>query len=111
MPADILATFAGGWRSSASTNGTRRRWARAAPTVVLPEPETPMTVTSILAVLSRRPAVGAARRAGARVGIPRARRAHGTDAAARLHADVTGAVPGGRPGEFRHPLATSSAVA
>jgi hypothetical protein len=31
-PADILATFSGGWKSSASA------------TVVLPEPETPITV-------------------------------------------------------------------
>ena len=45
-PAVILAMLAGGWKSSASANGTRSRWARAAPTVDLPEPETPMTTTS-----------------------------------------------------------------
>ena len=42
-PAVILATLAGGWKSSASANGTRSRCANAAPTVLLPEPETPMT--------------------------------------------------------------------
>jgi len=51
-PADIFATLAAGCRSSASSNGTCRRWASAAHTVVLPEPDTPMTVTSIGAVLS-----------------------------------------------------------
>jgi hypothetical protein len=35
--------LAGGWKSSASANGTRRRCASAAPTVDLPEPETPIT--------------------------------------------------------------------
>src|SRR5690349_11686140 len=34
-----------GWRSSASSKGTRQRPARAAPTVDFPEPETPMTTT------------------------------------------------------------------
>ena len=45
-PAVILAMLAGGWKSSASANGTRSRWARAAPTVDLPEPETPMATIS-----------------------------------------------------------------
>src|SRR6478609_2228107 len=38
--------LAGGWKSSASAKGTRRRWASAAPTVDLPEPETPMATIS-----------------------------------------------------------------
>src|SRR5436189_6480879 len=42
-PAVILAMLAGGWKSSASANGTPRRWASAAPTVDLPEPDTPIT--------------------------------------------------------------------
>ena len=45
-PAVILAMLAGGWKSSASANGTRSRWARAAPTVDFPDPDTPMTTTS-----------------------------------------------------------------
>src|SRR4029078_8076925 len=42
-PAVIFAMLAAGWKSSASANGTRMRCANAAPTVDLPEPETPMT--------------------------------------------------------------------
>jgi DNA-binding FadR family transcriptional regulator len=38
--------FASGWKSSASANGTCSRCASVAPIVVLPEPVTPMTVTS-----------------------------------------------------------------
>src|SRR4051794_29730106 len=38
--------LAGGWKSSASANGTRSRWASAAPTVDLPDPETPMATIS-----------------------------------------------------------------
>ena len=43
MPAAIFATLAAGCSSSPSTNGSPRTSASAAPTVVLPEPETPMT--------------------------------------------------------------------
>ena len=45
VPADIFAMFAGGWKSSASANGTRSRCARAAPTTVFPEPDTPIITT------------------------------------------------------------------
>src|SRR4029453_9949289 len=45
-PEVIFAMLAGGWKSSASANGTRRRWAMAAPTVDLPEPDTPITTTT-----------------------------------------------------------------
>ena len=68
VPADILATLAAGWKSSASANGTPSRCASAAPTVVFPEPDTPMTVISgggegevgIVAVLSSRRVGGVA---------------------------------------------------
>src|SRR2546426_3310063 len=50
MPAVILAMLAGGWKSSASANGTRSRWLSAAPSVVFPEPDTPMTSRSGAAV-------------------------------------------------------------
>ena len=45
IPARIFATFAAGWKSSASANGQPRRPASIAPTVVLPLPETPATIT------------------------------------------------------------------
>src|SRR5438874_4893656 len=45
IPARILATFAAGWKSSASANRQPRRPASRAPTVVLPLPETPATIT------------------------------------------------------------------
>ncbi len=45
-PAAIFATFAAGWRSSASRKGTPRRPASAAPTVDFPDAETPITTTS-----------------------------------------------------------------
>src|SRR5918996_5033215 len=43
MPACILAILAAGWRSSASSKSQCRRPASSAATVVLPEPDTPMT--------------------------------------------------------------------
>src|SRR5262245_49215576 len=45
IPARIFATFASEWKSSASANGQPRRPASIAPTVVLPLPETPATIT------------------------------------------------------------------
>src|SRR5579859_6208514 len=44
-PAAILATFAAGWKSSASANRQPSRPASSAPTVVLPLPDTPATIT------------------------------------------------------------------
>src|ERR1700712_805583 len=43
LPDVIFWMFVGGWKSSASANGMRMRCANAAPTVDLPEPETPIT--------------------------------------------------------------------
>ena len=43
--AAILAMLARGCRVSASTKGTRNRCASAAPTIDLPDPETPITTT------------------------------------------------------------------
>src|SRR5438477_11937900 len=45
IPARILATFAAGWKSSASANRQPRRSASRTPTVVLPLPETPAMIT------------------------------------------------------------------
>jgi hypothetical protein len=47
MPARVLATLAGGWKSSASAKRQRRRLASIAAIVVLPEPETPMTIRAM----------------------------------------------------------------
>src|SRR5262245_25282806 len=47
-PARILATFAGLWKSSASANCTPSRSANASPTVVFPDPVTPITTTSAI---------------------------------------------------------------
>src|ERR1700758_1561462 len=44
MPLRILATFAAGWKVSASANRHRRRPASSAPMVVLPLPATPATI-------------------------------------------------------------------
>src|ERR1700682_1318094 len=46
VPADILATLAAGWNSSAARKATPRCLASAAPTVDLPLPLTPMTTTA-----------------------------------------------------------------
>src|SRR6516165_8893106 len=53
-PAVILAMLACGCRVSASTKGTRSRCASAAPTVDLPDPETPITTTGDDAASTRR---------------------------------------------------------
>ena len=45
-PADIVAMFAGGWKSSASAYGTPSRRAGRRPTADLPDPATPMTTTT-----------------------------------------------------------------
>src|SRR5579862_5001923 len=44
-PRDILATFAGGWNVSPSWNAAPNPAARRAPTVVLPQPLTPISST------------------------------------------------------------------
>src|SRR3954453_19387177 len=49
MPRFILSTLAGGWNQSASSNSHRRRDASSAPTVDLPDPDTPMTITTATA--------------------------------------------------------------
>lgn len=46
VPARIRATLAGGWSSSASWNGQPIARASSRPTTVLPEPLTPMTITT-----------------------------------------------------------------
>ena len=46
VPRCILSTLAGGWNQSASSNSHRRRDASSAPTVDLPDPDTPMTITT-----------------------------------------------------------------
>ena len=51
MPAAIFATFPGGCRSSASTNGHAEPLREQVPTVVLPLPATPMTIAISLAIL------------------------------------------------------------
>ena len=43
----IFSTLAAGWKSSASRKGHSSRWAKLAPTVLLPEPETPMRITAL----------------------------------------------------------------
>ncbi len=56
-PARILAMFAAGWNASASAKRQPRRPASMLPTVVLPLPDTPATITIIAASLvSRGPA-------------------------------------------------------
>src|SRR5258706_16112264 len=52
VPARILATFSGGWNSSASRNRQPSRSASSLPMVLLPAPETPIT-TSITGAGSR----------------------------------------------------------
>src|ERR1044072_368734 len=49
MPRRILSTLAAGWNQSASSNSHRRRDASSAPTVDLPDPDTPMTITTATA--------------------------------------------------------------
>ena len=53
MPACIFALFAGGWKSSASRNAQPRSAASRSPTVVLPDPVTPMTTMTTTRVVSR----------------------------------------------------------
>src|SRR6478609_1612742 len=61
--------LAEGCRSSASANGTRIRCAIAAPTVDLPEPETPITTRGRMGSnLALRDLRGTARRSGGLVG-------------------------------------------
>src|SRR5437868_3519933 len=45
-PALILATLAGGWKLSPSSNRQPRRLARQPATVLLPEPDTPITTSA-----------------------------------------------------------------
>ncbi|SLJ82223.1 Uncharacterised protein [Mycobacteroides abscessus subsp. abscessus] len=45
IPARIRSMFAAGWKSSPSAKGTPSAAARRVPTVVLPDPVTPITTT------------------------------------------------------------------
>jgi hypothetical protein len=57
VPAVIFATFAAGWKESPSANGQPARFATRLPTVVLPLPDTPATITIIAGEhIGRRPA-------------------------------------------------------
>ena len=47
VPAAILATFSTGWSESPSRNGTPSSRATRSPMVVLPQPETPMTMMRV----------------------------------------------------------------
>src|SRR4051794_36760369 len=45
-PAAIFATFSGGWNQSPSTNSTAKRSANAIAIVDLPDPDTPITMST-----------------------------------------------------------------
>src|SRR4051794_41915210 len=101
--------LAGGWKSSASANGTRSRWASAAPTVDLPDPDTPMAtisgadigsprVVSALPVPQRGPhQAGRHTRTGAVLTEPHTQRARFITAVTKTSAPVLGRAPSQSP--------------